>query len=607
MMNIPGHRPFYRGSSCVCADCGLFFFDVRTGARLRTLSDVDPVRLAAVERRFSRDPELAKRLVEEDPRKVVSTYKFADKLNDFLDNPKARPDLQTPEAQHFLQILQGYHNPKVDALMPWLAREWKKGRVRPSHGGKIQFDGGPEYEYTDGTGENTSWHNLTESGLDHWADWYKSNHPSRQGKDIMQMKAPEMHQTIKDWDTDMRQKAGEAAQSRGNVEHSYPDGWTVQRLNTQKSLEDEGDSMGHCVGSYWPDVQSGNTMVYSLRDHQNEPHATWEVRPNHTQTPLWPRDIPYEGDEQPIPHKGTMVQVQGKGNEPPVPAYQKRIKDYFEKTIPDVKDRPTWEDQSFDNPEDLAGGGRYGYVNYHPGDYGLRKPHMEFDWDKIINDMSPNWHDKSSVEPKDVIQRAHEEGQLPQFEQATKEWGNAERIDHMATLETEHENQLREEYAQRDPEPNMDGPGLEWEEWADRRDKATKERINQAASSAWPGTPHGQYQNQLETEIAAAKMRAQREQEGQVQAKVSKRISPHTNYSTGLPCYCSFNKVSPEWHESKMPTCEVCGDPLEGGKCKRCDWGGWSNAMGDGDQNPTDPTREFHPSIQASIPPPPQE
>jgi len=48
-----------------------------------------------------------------------------------------------------------------------------------------------------------------------------------------------------------------------------------------KSLEDalkyEGDTMGHCVGGYCPDVASGNTKIYSLRDSRGEPHVTVEV------------------------------------------------------------------------------------------------------------------------------------------------------------------------------------------------------------------------------------------------------------------------------------------------------------------------------------------
>jgi hypothetical protein len=54
-----------------------------------------------------------------------------------------------------------------------------------------------------------------------------------------------------------------------------------------KSLEDalkyEGDTMGHCVGGYCPDVASGRSKIYSLRDSRGEPHVTVEVEP----TPSW--------------------------------------------------------------------------------------------------------------------------------------------------------------------------------------------------------------------------------------------------------------------------------------------------------------------------------
>jgi hypothetical protein len=50
-----------------------------------------------------------------------------------------------------------------------------------------------------------------------------------------------------------------------------------------KSLEDalkyEGDTMGHCVGGYCPEVAEGRTRIFSLRDAKNEPHVTIEVKP----------------------------------------------------------------------------------------------------------------------------------------------------------------------------------------------------------------------------------------------------------------------------------------------------------------------------------------
>jgi hypothetical protein len=52
----------------------------------------------------------------------------------------------------------------------------------------------------------------------------------------------------------------------------------------QKMLEDalkyEGDTMGHCVGGYCPDLLEGRSRIYSLRDSKGEPHVTIEVNPN---------------------------------------------------------------------------------------------------------------------------------------------------------------------------------------------------------------------------------------------------------------------------------------------------------------------------------------
>jgi len=50
-----------------------------------------------------------------------------------------------------------------------------------------------------------------------------------------------------------------------------------------KALEDalkyEGDTMGHCVGGYCPDVLEGRSRIFSLRSAKGEPHVTIEVAP----------------------------------------------------------------------------------------------------------------------------------------------------------------------------------------------------------------------------------------------------------------------------------------------------------------------------------------
>ena len=45
------------------------------------------------------------------------------------------------------------------------------------------------------------------------------------------------------------------------------------------ALKYEGDTMGHCVGGYCPDVMEGRSRIFSLRDAKGEPHVTIETRP----------------------------------------------------------------------------------------------------------------------------------------------------------------------------------------------------------------------------------------------------------------------------------------------------------------------------------------
>lgn len=47
----------------------------------------------------------------------------------------------------------------------------------------------------------------------------------------------------------------------------------------RKALKYEGDAMGHCVGGYCPDVMSGRSRIFSLRDAKGEPHVTIETKP----------------------------------------------------------------------------------------------------------------------------------------------------------------------------------------------------------------------------------------------------------------------------------------------------------------------------------------
>jgi hypothetical protein len=122
----------------------------------------------------------------------------------------------------------------------------------------------------------------------------------------------------------------------------------------QKMLEDalkyEGDTMGHCVGGYCPDVLAGNTRIFSLRDAKGEPHVTIETRPNRNQLradDLLPykeaaleeakrlpngytdadlRDIEIRMARENMPQN--IIQIKGKGNAKPKDDYIPYVQDF---------------------------------------------------------------------------------------------------------------------------------------------------------------------------------------------------------------------------------------------------------------------------------------
>jgi len=89
-----------------------------------------------------------------------------------------------------------------------------------------------------------------------------------------------------------------------SVMKEYPDGykWVELKLpdndpkyadDLAKALKLEGDSMGHCVGGYCPDVMAGRSRVFSLRDPKGRAHATIEAMPdNGTPYDKWVKEAP---------------------------------------------------------------------------------------------------------------------------------------------------------------------------------------------------------------------------------------------------------------------------------------------------------------------------
>ena len=95
------------------------------------------------------------------------------------------------------------------------------------------------------------------------------------------------------------QKAKEMAKANAQsiegmpVPKEYDDGFKWVELKhdtdptkTKSALKSEGQMMGHCVGNYCPEVESGEIKIFSLRSPDGKSHATIEARPHFSMT-LW--------------------------------------------------------------------------------------------------------------------------------------------------------------------------------------------------------------------------------------------------------------------------------------------------------------------------------
>jgi hypothetical protein len=114
------------------------------------------------------------------------------------------------------------------------------------------------------------------------------------------------------------------------------------------ALKYEGEQLQHCVGGYCPDVISGKSRIYSLRDAKGNPHATVEVKPSQTLTPekresqigFLVQRLLGEGmsEENALrqaaklyPESETMqsiAQIKGKGNAAPSEEYLPYVQDF---------------------------------------------------------------------------------------------------------------------------------------------------------------------------------------------------------------------------------------------------------------------------------------
>ena len=98
------------------------------------------------------------------------------------------------------------------------------------------------------------------------------------GHKWIELKIPDYNALPLEERKQMIAKLTEEAKQKGLDPQDYISNYPQNQLS--EALKYEGETMGHCVGGYCPDVISGQSRIFSLRDAKGEPHVTVEVEPN---------------------------------------------------------------------------------------------------------------------------------------------------------------------------------------------------------------------------------------------------------------------------------------------------------------------------------------
>ena len=122
----------------------------------------------------------------------------------------------------------------------------------------------------------------TETTIEHILDYFKAN-PNLPR--LERMSVPNVidaaDEMVRRYNAQQAKKAGQLEDKPTDINAliEYPGGYRMVELLTKESLNREGTLMGHCIGSLHcqPIIIDKTHRAFSLRDPNNEPHATIEV------------------------------------------------------------------------------------------------------------------------------------------------------------------------------------------------------------------------------------------------------------------------------------------------------------------------------------------
>ena len=331
---------------------------------------------------------------------------------------------KSPESQAVLSHLQrdGYINERTEKWIPWLMNEIKNLNIswKPERqiGGRMQARGYLAYN----RGLTRSLHHdyeLIPNTWQHWCDWLNGGSASRREFNPTNDGLDKLLPGIRAWDEKMAEDARRANKDKhretGEILHTtaedpetgVPAGWTVRKLNGDE-VKAEGDAMGHCIGSYKQDVDSGRLTALSLRDPKGDPHVTTGIMDAEGDATNW-----FGGGRN-----GYIYDHKGKNNQDPKPEYNAMLHQYFE-TIP-LESRPSgYDEDSIDDHDEVRNAlQRANEVN----ELGLPYNNNYINWQNLLQTATGDRFDRYQNYDNDtgsnLYQLAVQEGQIPEFGEA---------------------------------------------------------------------------------------------------------------------------------------------------------------------------------------------
>lgn len=155
----------------------------------------------------------------------------------------------------------------------------------------------------------------TQTMIEHIMDFFEGNpNPPRLDRMSVENVVQAADLAVKQYNAKVAKELKKAGNQESEADIKtlveYPGGYRIVEMLTQKALDREGNIMSHCVGSHHGEyLKSGQRRMFSLRDAQNEPHATIEVNADNMRT----------------------TEIKGKGNRAPVRRYWPMLRDFVEK------------------------------------------------------------------------------------------------------------------------------------------------------------------------------------------------------------------------------------------------------------------------------------